>query len=50
MKTNDWRHLIRYYARMVTERTDLQEDEVFKYVMARLKKVWSFMLKLREIL
>ncbi len=34
MKGNDWRHLIRDYVRKVTERTDLQEDEVFRYVMA----------------
>ena len=34
MKTNDWRHLIRDYARKITERPDLQEDEVFRYVMA----------------
>ena len=34
MKTNDWRHLIRDYVRKVTERPDLQEEEVFRYVMA----------------
>ena len=34
MKGNDWRHLIRDYVRMVTERPDLQENEVFRYVMA----------------
>ena len=34
MKTNDWRHLIRDYVRKVTERPDLQENEVFRYVMA----------------
>ena len=34
MKGNDWRHLIRDYVRKVTERPDLQEDEVFRYVMA----------------
>ena len=32
MKSNDWRHLIDDYVRKVTERPDLQEDEVFKYV------------------
>ena len=34
MKSNDWRHLIRDYVRMVTERPELQETEVFRYVMA----------------
>ena len=34
MKTNDWRHLIRDYVRQVTERPELQEAEVFRYVMA----------------
>jgi type I restriction enzyme R subunit len=34
MKTNDWRHLLRDYVRKVTERPELQEDEVFRYVMA----------------
>lgn len=34
MKTNDWRHLIRDYVRQVTERPELQEDEVFRFVMA----------------
>ena len=34
MKTNDWRHLIGNYVRKVTERPDLQENEVFRYVMA----------------
>ena len=34
MKANDWRHLIRDYVRKVTERPDLQEEEVFRYVMA----------------
>jgi type I restriction enzyme R subunit len=34
MKTNDWRHLLRDYIRRVTERPDLQEEEVFRYVMA----------------
>ena len=34
MKTNDWRHLLRDYVRKVTERPDLQEDEVFRFVMA----------------
>lgn len=32
MKSNDWRHLIDDYVRKVTERPDLQEDEVFRYV------------------
>ena len=34
MSKNDWRHLIDDYVRKVTERPDLQEDEVFRYVMA----------------
>lgn len=34
MKPNDWRHLIRDYVRIVTERPELQETEVFRYVMA----------------
>ena len=34
MKTNDWRHLIRDYVRKVTERSDLQDEEVFRFVMA----------------
>jgi type I restriction enzyme R subunit len=34
MKTNDWRHLIGDYVRKVTERPELQEEEVFRYVMA----------------
>ena len=33
MKTNDWRHLIRDYVRKITERPELQETEVFRYVM-----------------
>lgn len=34
MKANDWRHLIRDYVRKVTDRPELQETEVFRYVMA----------------
>lgn len=34
MKTNDWRHLIRNYVRNVTARSDLQEEEIFRYSMA----------------
>jgi len=34
MKGNDWRHLIRDYVRKVTKRPELQENEVFRYVMA----------------
>lgn len=34
MNTNDWRHLLRDYVRKVTERPELQEEEVFRYVMA----------------
>ena len=34
MQPNDWRHLIDDYVRAVTHHPDLQEDEVFRYVMA----------------
>ena len=34
MKPNDWRRLIRDYVRDVTERQDLQEDEIFRFSMA----------------
>ena len=34
MTGNDWRHLIRDYVRMVTERPELQETEVFRFAMA----------------
>ena len=34
MKPNEWRHLIRDYVREVTKRPELQEEEVFRYVMA----------------
>jgi type I restriction enzyme R subunit len=34
MKGNDWRHLIGDYVRNVTEQPELQEEEVFRYVMA----------------
>ena len=34
MQTNDWRHLIRDYVRKITERPELQETEIFRYVMA----------------
>ena len=34
MKGNDWRHLVRDYVRSVTERPDLQENEVFRFSMA----------------
>ena len=34
MKGNDWRHLVRDYVRKVTERPELKEDEVFRYVIA----------------
>lgn len=34
MKPKDWEHLIRDYVRKVTERPELQETEVFRYVMA----------------
>ena len=33
MKTNDWRHLLCDYIRKVTKRLELQENEVFRYVM-----------------
>ena len=33
MSGNDWRHLIRDYVRMVTERPELQETEVFRFSM-----------------
>ena len=34
MSSNEWRHLIRDYVREVTERPELQETEVFRFVMA----------------
>ena len=34
MKPNEWRHLIDNYVRNVTNRSDLKEDEVFRFVMA----------------
>ena len=34
MKPNDWRRLIRDYVRDVTERQDLQDDELFRFSMA----------------
>ena len=34
MNTNDWRHLLRDYVRKVTERPELHEQEVFRFVMA----------------
>ena len=34
MTGNDWRHLIRDYVREVTENSQLQETEVFRFVMA----------------
>ena len=34
MQTKDWYHLVRDYVRKVTERPELQETEVFRYVMA----------------
>ena len=34
MKGNDWRHLIRDYVRMVAERPELQETELFRFTMA----------------
>ena len=34
MKSNDWRYLLSDYVRKVTERPNLQEQEVFRYVMA----------------
>ena len=33
MKPKDWRHLIDDYVRMVTERPELQENEVFRFSM-----------------
>ena len=34
MSRKQWHHLIGDYVRKVTERPDLQEEEVFRYVMA----------------
>jgi type I restriction enzyme R subunit len=34
MRGNDWRHLIRGYVRMVTERPEMQENEIFRFSMA----------------
>lgn len=34
MKTNDWRHLLGDYVRKVTQRPELHEQEVFRFVMA----------------
>ncbi len=34
MKPNEWHHLVRDYVREVTKRPDLQETEVFRFVMA----------------
>jgi type I restriction enzyme R subunit len=34
MTGNEWRHLIRDYVREVTENPQLQETEVFRFVMA----------------
>ena len=34
MGGNDWRHLVRDYVRMMTERPELQENEVFRFSMA----------------
>ncbi len=34
MKPNEWRHLIRDYVREVTERPELQDDEVFRFSIA----------------
>jgi len=34
MKPNEWRHLVRDYVREVTNRSDLKEDEVFRYKAA----------------
>ena len=34
MQMKDWYHLIRDYVRQVTKRPELQETEVFRYVMA----------------
>ena len=33
MMPNEWRHLVRDYVRMVTERPELQENEVFRFSM-----------------
>ena len=32
MKPNDWRHLINDYVRKATNKPNLKEDELFKYV------------------
>ena len=34
MTGNDWRHLVRDYVRDITEQPELQEAEVFRFVMA----------------
>jgi len=34
MKPKEWLHLVRDYVREVTERPELQETEVFRFVMA----------------
>jgi hypothetical protein len=34
MKPNEWRHLVRDYVREVTERPELQDDEVFRFSIA----------------
>ena len=34
MKPNEWRHLVRDYVREVTERPNLQENELFRFSMA----------------
>ena len=34
MKANEWRHLIRDYVREVTERPELNEEEVFRFSLA----------------
>lgn len=34
MKPNEWRHLVRDYVREVTERPDLEDDELFTYKSA----------------
>lgn len=34
MNSNDWLNLLSDYVRMVTERPNLHEEEVFRYVMA----------------
>jgi len=34
MKPNEWRHLVRDYVREVTERPELQDDEIFRFSMA----------------